>query len=294
MPQRLECYLTRKMMFTGRTDLNVPRAIRFLLALCFASVAASAQAQTADKPYEPTVGQEGKDVVWVPTPFALVEKMLDMAKVTPQDYVMDLGSGDGRNIIAAAKRGARALGVEYNPEMVELSKRTAAKEGVSDKAQFVQGDMYEADISQANVMALFLLPENLRRLTPKFLDLRPGSRIVANGFGIDGWEADETGRSEGECGSWCTAFLYIVPAKVAGTWRLAQGELTLEQKFQTLSGTLSSGGKKIPITKARLHGDQITFVADNTEYTGRVKGSTMQGVVKGAASGTWTANRSDL
>ena len=279
---------------TGRTDLNVSHAFRFLLALSFAGVAASAAAQTADKPFEPTVGQEGKDVVWVPTPFALVEKMLDMAKVTAQDYVMDLGSGDGRNIIAAAKRGARALGVEYNPDMVELSRRNAAKEGVADKAQFVQGDMYEADISQASVMALFLLPENLRRLTPKFLDLKPGSRIVANGFGIDGWEADETGRSEGECGSWCTSLLYIVPAKVAGTWRLPQGELKLEQKFQTLTGTLSSGGQEIPIVKGRLRGEQITFVAGNAEYTGVVKGGTMQGSVKGGASGSWRANRSDL
>ncbi len=279
---------------TGRTDLNVSHAFRLLLALSFAAVAASAAAQTADKPFEPTVGQEGKDVVWVPTPFALIEKMLNMAKVTPQDYVMDLGSGDGRNIIAAAKRGARALGVEYNPDMVELSRRTAMKEGVADKAQFVQGDMYEADISQATVMALFLLPENLRRLTPKFLDLKPGSRIVANGFGIDGWEADETGRAEGDCGSWCTSLLYIVPAKVAGTWRLPNGELKLEQKFQTLSGTLSSGGKQIPITKGRLRGEQITFVVGNTEYTGLVKGGTMQGTVKGGPSGSWTANRSDL
>src|SRR5688500_10286420 len=113
----------------------------------------------AEKPCEPTVGQEGKDVIWVPTPQVLVEKMLDMAKVTPKDFVMDLGSGDGRNVIAAAKRGARALGVEYNPKMVELSKARAAKEGVADKAQFVQGDMYEADVSQATVLALFLLTQ---------------------------------------------------------------------------------------------------------------------------------------
>src|SRR5262249_31901239 len=172
----------------------------------------TALAQTAQKPFEPVVGQSGKDVVWVPTPFVLVEKMLDMAGVTPQDYVVDLGSGDGRNVIAAAKRGARALGVEFNPKMVQLSKRNAAKEGVADKATFVEGDMYEADISEATVLALFLLTENLNKLAPKFMDLRPGTRIVANGFGIDGWNADETGRADGDCGSWCTAYLYIVPA----------------------------------------------------------------------------------
>jgi len=265
-----------------------------VLASAFLSLPAALCAQTADKPFEPTVGQEGKDVIWVPTPLILVEKMLDMAKVTPKDLVMDLGSGDGRNIIAAAKRGARAIGVEYDPRMVEYSRASAEKQGVAQKAQFVQGDMYEADISQATVMALFLLPENLRRLTPKFLDLAPGSRIVANGFGIDGWEADETGKVEGDCGAWCTAFLYIVPAKVAGTWKLQQGELTLEQKFQMVTGTLNAGGKRVPISKGKLRGDQITFIAGGAEYTGRVKGQTMQGSLKGNASGAWTATRSDL
>ena len=268
---------------------------RALAALAFVSLAgaAFAQADTTDKPFEPTVGQEGKDVIWVPTPYVLIEKMLDLAKVTPKDFVMDLGSGDGRNIIAAAKRGARARGVEYNEKMVEYSRRAAEKAGVADKAEFVQGDMYEADISQASVMALFLLPENLRRLTPKFLALKPGSRIVANGFGIDGWEADKTERAEGDCGSWCTALLYIVPAKVDGTWKLPQGELKLEQKFQNVSGTLSSpnGAKPVPVT-GKLDGERITFKAGNTEYTGVVKGTTMQGRVSG--SGAFTASRSDL
>jgi SAM-dependent methyltransferase len=265
------------------------------VTLSFVCCTAGASATEATgKPFEPTVGQEGKDVVWVPTPLSLVEKMLDLARVTPQDYVMDLGSGDGRNIIAAAKRGARALGVEYNADMVELSKRNAEKGGVADKAQFVQGDMYEADISQATVMALFLLPENLRRLTPKFLALKPGSRIVANGFGIDGWEADKTERIEGDCGSWCTALLYIVPAQVAGTWRLPQGELALEQKFQTFTGTLSSGGKKVPVSNGRLNGEQITFTAAGVTYVGQVKGDTMQGRMKGTSSGPWSASRTDL
>ena len=270
------------------------RAVRLLLALSFLSFAPAAPAQDANKPFEPTVGQAGKDVIWVPTPYILVEKMLDMAKVTPKDFVMDLGSGDGRNIIAAAKRGARATGVEYNPEMVEYSRAMAEKAGVADKAQFVEGDMFAADISEATVLALFLLPDNLRKLTPKFLELKPGTRIVANGFGIDGWEADETGKVDGDCGSWCTAFLYIVPAKVAGTWKLQKGELALEQKFQVVSGTLNSGGKKIPITNGRLRGDTITFTAGGADYSGRVKGQTMQGKVKGAASGAWTATRSDL
>jgi hypothetical protein len=275
------------------------RSFQKLLATSFISfvLAASATASAQDateKPFEPTVGQEGKDVIWVPTPFALVEKMLDMAKVTPKDFVMDLGSGDGRNVIAAAKRGARALGVEYNPKMVELSKERAAKEGVADKAQFVQGDMFEADISRATVLALFLLTDNLNKLAPKFLAAQPGTRIVSNGFEISGWTAEETQRSEGDCGSWCTAHLYIVPAKVAGTWKLGEGELVLEQKAQTLSGTWSAGGKSTPISNAKIRGDQIVFTAGGSEYSGRVKGQTMAGRVKGMSSGAWTATRSDL
>ena len=271
--------------------MNVTR--RALVRLIAASFvwSAAAYAQTSDQTFQPTVGQEGKDVVWVPTPPVLVEKMLDMAKVTPQDFVMDLGSGDGRNIIAAAKRGARALGVEYNPKMVEFSTRTAEQEGVADKAKFVQGDMYEADISQATVLALFLLPDNLRKLTQKFLDLKPGTRIVANHFGIEGWEADETGKSEGDCVAWCTALLYIVPAKVAGTWTLPNGELTLEQKFQNVSGSFRSDGVNVPVRNGKLSGDRISFVVGDAEYSGRVSAAAMQGNVKGSSHGSWNAVR---
>ena len=263
-----------------------------LLASCFVSITAGAAlAQEIREPYEPVEGQPGKDVVWVPTPSVLVEKMLDMARVTPQDYVMDLGSGDGRNVIAAAKRGARALGVEYNPDMVELSRRIAIKEGVADTAAFVQGDMYEADISQATVMALFLLTENLNKLLPKFLALSPGARIVVNGFEIDDWKADETGRADGDCWSWCTAYLYIVPARVAGTWQLPQGRLQLEQKFQELTGTLTAGGASTPIANGRLRGDVISFSVGGIDYVGRVAGDTMSGNLKGSATGDWRAVR---
>jgi SAM-dependent methyltransferase len=260
-------------------------ALRALLSLCLVVAGGAALAQNAT-PFEPTIGQEGKDVVWVPTPDVLVQKMLDLAKVTPQDYVMDLGSGDGRNIIAAAKRGAHGLGVEYNPDMVELSRAMAAKAGVADKAQFQRGDMFEADISKATVMALFLLPDNLSRLIPKFVDLRPGTRMVLNGFAVPGWDPDVTERAEGDCGSWCTAYLYFVPAKVAGTWQLAQGSLVLEQTFQKVTGRLEMAGKRMDITDGLLHGDRLTFTAGGTKYDGRVNGDTMSGV-----GGTWTAKR---
>ena len=172
-----------------------------------------AQAAPAEQTYKPKVGQEGRDAVWVPTSPELVEKMLDMAKVTPNDFLIDLGSGDGRMVIAAAKRGARALGVEFNPEMVTLAQQLAKEAGVSDRATFVQGDMFEADISKATVLALFLLPENLKQLEPKFRALAPGTRIVVNSFGVPGWTPDETETITGDCQSWCTAMLYRVPPR---------------------------------------------------------------------------------
>ena len=240
------------------------------------------------KPYEPTVGQAGKDVVWVPSPEALVEKMLDMAKVTAQDYVIDLGSGDGRTVIAAAKRGARALGIEYNPDMVELSKRNAAAAGVSDKASFVKADIFESDFSKATVITMFLLPSLNLQLRPKLLDLAPGTRLVSNSFTMEAWQDDDTVTLAQDCTSWCTAHFWIVPAKVAGTWKIGQDTLTLSQEFQMVSGTLGSR----PITAGRLRGADITFIVGNTEYTGRVDGNTMSGNVKGGNGSTWTATRS--
>jgi hypothetical protein len=254
-------------------------------------IASGAAAQTAQEPFKPTVGQAGKDVVWVPTPEILVEKMLDMAKVTPQDVVMDLGSGDGRNIIAAAKRGARGIGVEYNHDMVELSRRNAAAAGVTEKATFVEGDMYQADISKATVLALFLLPTNLDKLVDKFLALPPGTRIVGNTFAPSGWSADESETVQGDCVSWCTSLLWIVPAKVDGTWNLPKGTLTLTQKFQELTGSMATGGPGAEV-RGKLRGDMITFKVGDAEYTGRVQGNTIEGTVKnGSSSSPWRATR---
>ncbi len=265
------------------------------LAICLAAVLAAATAfaqQAPTKPFEPTVGQAGKDVVWVPTPPELVEKMLDMARVSSADVVMDLGSGDGRNVIAAARRGARAIGVEFNPDMVALSERRAQEAGVAGKATFVQGDMYQADISSATVMALFLLPDNLRKLTDKFLALKPGTRLVMNTFGIPDWDADVTETVGGTCPSWCTSLLYIVPASVAGTWKLAQGDLTLTQTFQKISGTLSTASSSWAIADGKLSGDQITFTVDGAEYAGRVTGDRMEGTAARAGKKeNWTSTR---
>lgn len=265
-----------------------------LLALCLTALTAGvfAQPQPAKKDYEPQVGQHGKDVVWVPTSQALVNKMLDMAEVTPNDYVIDLGSGDGRTVITAAKRGTRALGIEYNPDMVELSKRNAAKEGVSDKATFVKADLFETDFSGATVITMFLLPSINAKLRPKILELKPGTRIVSNTFTMGDWAADKTANVTEDCTTYCTAYLWIVPAKVEGTWQLPQGELTLKQTFQMISGTLKSGGNTTLITNGKLHGDQVSFTAGGAQYTGRVRGGTIDGMVKsGGKTSHWTANR---
>jgi len=272
--------------------MNVAHMFRqSFLAICLSVLAASAcaQAQSGKAEFEPQVGQEGKDVIWVPTPQLLVEKMLDIAKLTPKDYVIDLGSGDGRTVITAAKRGAKALGIEYNPDMVELSKRNAAKEDVSDRASFVKADLFESDFSQAQVITMFLLPDINIRLRPKILDLKPGTRIVSNSFTMGEWSADDTVNVKDGCVSYCTAYLWIVPAKVEGSWQLAQGALTLKQSFQMISGTLKTGNNSTPIANGKLNGDQITFNAGGVLYTGRVSGNVMEGSV--STGGNWKATR---
>ncbi|MBI3041906.1 MAG: class I SAM-dependent methyltransferase [Betaproteobacteria bacterium] len=276
--------------------MNATRIARLtLLALCLSAFGLTGHAQ--DKPaaqeYQPEVGQSGKDVVWVPTPQALVDKMLNLARVTPRDYVIDLGSGDGRTVITAVKRGARALGIEYNPDMVALSQRNAAKEGVGDKAKFMKADLFETDFSQATVITMFLLPDINIKLRPKILDMKPGTRIVSNSFTMGEWQHERSAKAtekEG-CQSYCTAYLWIVPAKVEGTWKLADGELKLKQDFQNFSGTLTAGGRQTAV-KGRLYGDRINFKAGDSQYTGRVNGDAIQGTVKsGGGAGEWSATR---
>ena len=250
-------------------------------------IAALAQTQS----FEPYEGQPGKDVVWVPTPRALVDKMLDLAAVTPKDFVVDLGSGDGRLVIAAAKRGARALGVEYDPDMVALSRKNAAEAGVAERATFVEADMFTADFKQATVLALFLLPGNLRRLSPKFMELAPGTRIVSNTYKIDGWEESDTAYGDNFCITWCTAYLYLVPANVAGAWRLTGGEVRFTQEMQSLSGTLVYPGGRYVAAEGQVKGDHVRFTAGLNTYTGRVKGDEITGEASGALSGFWKATR---
>ena len=266
--------------------MTTRRAISSLVILAMTvTVSASAYAQataTGQKPFEPQVGQAGKDVVWVPTPQAVVDKMLDMATVTKTDFVMDLGSGDGRTVITAAKRGARAMGIEYNPDMVELSKKNAEAAGMTARATFVKADLFETDFSKADVITMFLLPSINMKLRPKLLDLKPGTRIASNTFTMEDWQADETATvSDGCSSSWCTALFWIVPAKVDGTWTTPIGELKLTQTFQMISGTMGSQA-----LQGRLRGAEITFTAGTTKYAGTVDGNTIKLTVPSAMTAT--------
>ena len=245
-----------------------------LVMIAFTANVTFAQA-TGQKPFEPQVGQAGKDVVWVPTPQAVVDKMLDMAKAGKGDVVFDLGSGDGRTVITAAKRGARAYGVEYNPDMVTLSQNNAKAAGVAQTATFIQADLFEyvkgAEFKNATVITMFLLPSINMKLRPTILDLKPGTRIASNTFTMEDWQADETATvTDGCSSSWCTALFWIVPAKVAGTWSTPNGALTLTQNFQMLSGTLGSQA-----IQGRLRGSEITFTAGNQKFSGTVNGNTI-------------------
>lgn len=246
------------------------------------------QATEAAKPFVPQVGQAGKDVIWVPTPDELVQRMLDLAKATPNDYLIDLGSGDGRTVIAAAKRGLRAHGIEYNPKMVELARQNAKEAGVSERATFEEADIFKADFTKAQIISMFLLPTLNERLRPQLLDMAPGTRIVTNAFRIGDWEPDETVQVA-ECkGAWCTAHLWIVPAKVEGNWKLGGQTLALKQTYQKLSGSLGDTA----ITDATMNGNRISFKAGDVSYSGNVNGAAMSGTTSGGKSGEWSAARS--
>jgi hypothetical protein len=266
--------------------------LRSVVAACLALTTtwsgALGQVQAPAKDYEPQVGQGGKDVIWVPTPQGLVDRMMEMAKVTPQDYVIDLGSGDGRTVITAAKLGAKAHGIEYNPDMVELSKRNAAAAGVGDKATFVKGDIFESDFSQATVITMFLLSSLNLKLRPILLDMKPGTRVVSNTFNMGDWEADQIVEAKGECTSYCRAFLWIIPAKVEGTWQAGGSELMLRQQYQGITGTLKTGNVIAPVAAGKLDGDRISFTAEGKQYIGVVKGNAMEGTAGGAA---WQATK---
>jgi SAM-dependent methyltransferase len=272
---------------------RMPVVILSLLLVSLLSAQTTIQAQK----FEPTVGQPGKDVIWVPTPISLIEAMLDMAKATPADYLIDLGAGDGRIAIAAAKRGIRALGIEYDSNMANLCRENAAKEGVSAKAEFRQADIFETDFSAATVLTMYLLPSLNMKLRPTILDMKPGTRIVTHSFLMEDWEPDQSISVEGR-----NAYLWIVPAKVDGDWVWTEngGEavLSLTRTFQKIAGTLKVGSRESSLKYPLLDGDQITFKVDGNpagtrEFSGRANGDVIRGTIKGSDGKTveWSAKR---
>ncbi len=251
----------------------------------------SVRAQEPDAPFAPEIGRPGKDVIWVPSPDPLVDTMLEIAHVTDRDVVMDLGSGDGRTVIAAARLGAQAIGIEYDRELVELSRARAEAAGVADRATFVAADLFETDLSPATVITMFLLPDLNARLRPRLLDLEPGTRVVSNTWDLEDWEADETVVLD-PCPGFCTALLWIVPARVAGTWELPGGQLLLEQQFQMVTGTLRTDAGTVAIEEGRLRGAEFFFRAGGARYAGRIRGDMLRGtVVADGRTSAWHAQR---
>jgi SAM-dependent methyltransferase len=272
-----------------------------LLLTALLALASALLPENADE-YNPQVGEKGKDVLWAPAPPALVERMLDMAELTAKDIHYDLGSGDGRTVIAAAKRGARAYGIEYNPEMVALSERMAAREGVARRTKFIHGDIFETDFSHATVLTLYLLPALNEKLRPTILKMKPGTRVLSLDFSMGDWKADRIEKVEAN-----TAYLWIVPAQVAGTWRWSldgggprENRITLKQRYQQLEGTARLDGEAGELRNLELAGDRLAFSIVEPgaagpvqrHYAGRVDGDTVEGTVKhSGGEAKWSATR---
>jgi hypothetical protein len=243
--------------------------------------------------YEPKPGRRGKDVEWVPCSTIVMNRMFEMAGVASDDYLIDLGSGDGRMVIGAAKLGAQALGIEFDPRMVALSRRNAVKEGISDRATFREGDFYETDLSMATVIVLFLRKDINIALRPKILNMRPGSRVISNIFDMGEWQADEIVEVEDEDYYFKnhTVYFWIVPAQAGGVWTFPHGELRLEQNFQMITGELTSGNATSPFI-GKMTGDMISFVAEGVQYNGHVTENLMEIKPNDGDVGGWSATRS--
>ncbi len=274
--------------------------MKTLRVLAFAAVAAFVSDPSlaqSGKPYEPQVGQQGKDVIWVPTPDEIVERMLRMAQATSNDYVVDLGAGDGKIAIMAAKKfGAKSMGIEYNPEMAKHAQSNAEKAGVADKARIVQGDIFASDFKTATVVTMYLLPALNLKLRPTILSMKPGTRVVSHSFTMDDWEADEISSVDGR-----RAYFWIVPANVQGTWRItlpggAIQEVTFDQRYQKIEGHVQLGTVQGGLREARLSGQNIAFAYVDAAgvrraFNGRVNGTAMEGMVRpdGGAEARWIA-----
>jgi len=248
-------------LLSNMRRLGVSLAAMAMLGGAVVASAESVRPTPGDEVFQPRVGQEGKDVIWVPTDDDLVRAMLETAKVTPDDVVYDLGAGDGKIAIAAGRDfGARAVGIEYNPDMAALAQRNVERANLEGRVRIIQGDIFEEDFSEATVVTLYLLPHLNIKLRPTLLDMRPGTRIVSNSFDMQDWEADEVIGTE-----FRTGYYWVVPAKVSGTWDLSgmaendKVTVTLSQRFQKIDGTLSVNGLEQPLMDPVLSADNLSF-----------------------------------
>lgn len=292
---------TRRARPFGRLDRRSVMQLALAASLSLGAVAAQAQTKPAEA-FTPQVGQAGKDVIWVPTPDALVNRMLKMAQVTPEDVVVDLGSGDGKIVIAAARDfKARSLGVEFNPDMVTLSRRNAQAAGVAERARFEQGDIFTYDYSNATVVTMYLLPGLNLKLRPTLLKMKPGTRLVTHQFTMGSWEPDDTTTVENRPG-----YLWIVPAAVGGSWQMTgqetrgthQSQLSLTQAFQQVTGTWRGTSMDGKLRSVRISGDLLSFDMMDPNgvlrsYVGRVNGARIEGTTLAAdgTAGTFVATR---
>ena len=299
--------MTRTLASSAPPGTHLAR--RHLLALGSAALAtalwtaAPAWAQKENpETYQPQSGQAGKDVIWVPTPDELVTRMLQLGGVTKNDYVIDLGAGDGKIVIAAAKEfGARGHGIEYNPDMVAHATRRAQAAGVADRARFEKADIFESDFSKADVITMYLLPTLNLKLRPTLMKLKPGTRLVTHAFTMGGWQPDETSRAGG-----ANAYLWLVPANVSGQWQLSypqggrQQNLALSverQRYQFPEDTVQLGAADTSLRDARVMGERVRFAFTGTDgvlrtFEGKVNGGKIEGQVHdGKKSERFTATR---
>ena len=244
---------------------------------------------TSPKPvttaYEPVRGQEGKDVIWIPTPEGLIDKMLTAAKVSDQDRLFDLGAGDGIIAITAARKyGAQSVGIEYNPDMAQYARRKVAEAGLTDKVRIITGDIFKEDFSSATVVTLYLLPHLNLKLRPILLKMKPGTRVVSHAFTMGDWEPDETMSYQHAQG-----YFWVVPAQIEGAWVMTGLDggpmrVSMSQSFQNIGGTLTRGGQTHAMLGARLRGDEVKFQFITQDrkvhaFSGRVEGRRITGTV---------------
>jgi SAM-dependent methyltransferase len=267
--------------------IRIAAAVAFLATtLCSAALAQTSQ-EYGDDVYRPRLGQTGKDVIWIPTPDSLVTRMLTAAKVTKDDLVYDLGAGDGKIPIAAARDfGAKAVGIEYNPDMAELARRNAKRANVDGTVKIITGDIFAEDFSSATVVTMYLLPELNLKLRPIILKMKPGTRVVSHAFHMGDWEPDEQFAEFGR-----DAYLWYVPANVEGVWTfkedggsMSEGTVAFAQRYQRIGGSVSVAGKSQPMLAAALRGDDLRFAyvdADQNLRTAHVKvsGNTFEGTL---------------